>query len=52
MRIAWRDAHHGTVLEREVVRELVADVLGDAVVPPKGTIVRRGSSEDDVRAEL
>ena len=44
--------HHRTVFEREVLRELVREVCGGAVVAAEGTIIRRSCSEDDVRAEL
>ena len=46
------ETDHGAVFEREVVRELVAEVGGDGVVPREGAVVRGRGGEDDLRAEL
>ena len=44
--------HHCAILEREVVRELVAEVGGNGVVACEGTVVRGRCGEDHIRAEL
>ena len=43
---------HGAILECAVIRELVAQVSGDAIVPAERTVVRGRSGEDDIRAQL
>ena len=40
------NAYQGTILQREMIRELIGYVTRDSVVPSQSTIIGRGSGKD------